>query len=197
MLGEYNVHSLFTRVNSIDTYRSFRSLLNFTPKQTRYIAIGLLLLMCSGIRIWFWYTTHLTFEDALITFRYAENIASGNGFVYNANERVLGTTTPLWTLILAGAKFAGADLFSASKMLGILLDAATCLLMIAIMSPLGRTHCSSLCNILCNLPCNYSCHNLRNGNISSPLRNVSHAPGIRAKKYILWNRSGAYNLNKN
>jgi hypothetical protein len=41
------------------------------------------------------------FEDALITFRYADNIARGLGFVYNPGERVLGATTPLWTLINA------------------------------------------------------------------------------------------------
>ncbi len=40
-------------------------------------------------------------DDAMITFRYAENLASGLGFVYNAGEHVLGTTSPLWTLILA------------------------------------------------------------------------------------------------
>lgn len=37
----------------------------------------------------------------MITFRYAENLASGQGFVYNPGERVLGTTTPLLTLLLA------------------------------------------------------------------------------------------------
>ncbi len=40
-------------------------------------------------------------DDAMITFRYAENLAAGLGFVYNAGEHVLGTTSPLWTLILA------------------------------------------------------------------------------------------------
>lgn len=42
------------------------------------------------------------FDDAYITFRYARNISLGQGFVYNLGERVLGTTTPLFTLILAG-----------------------------------------------------------------------------------------------
>jgi len=41
------------------------------------------------------------FDDAFITFRYARNIAEGLGFVYNTGERVLGTTTPLFTLFLA------------------------------------------------------------------------------------------------
>lgn len=40
-------------------------------------------------------------DDAYITFRYARNLITGQGFVYNAGERVLGTTTPLYTLLLA------------------------------------------------------------------------------------------------
>jgi hypothetical protein len=46
--------------------------------------------------------TRLSLEDALITFRYARNLTDGNGFVYNVGERVLGTTTPLLTLLLGG-----------------------------------------------------------------------------------------------
>jgi len=40
-------------------------------------------------------------DDAFITFRYARNIVHGVGFVYNTGERVLGTTTPLYTLWMA------------------------------------------------------------------------------------------------
>jgi hypothetical protein len=46
--------------------------------------------------------TGICLEDALITYRYAENLAGGVGFVFNEGERVLGTTTPLQTLMLAG-----------------------------------------------------------------------------------------------
>ncbi|MCK5783757.1 MAG: hypothetical protein KAH06_04880, partial [Desulfobacterales bacterium] len=62
-----------------------------------------------SIVVWFffWKYTDICLEDALITYRYAENIATGNGFVYNFGERVLGTTTPLYTLLLA----AGAWIF--------------------------------------------------------------------------------------
>ncbi len=40
-------------------------------------------------------------DDAFITFRYARNLAEGLGFVYNVGERVLGTTTPLYAVLLA------------------------------------------------------------------------------------------------
>lgn len=43
-----------------------------------------------------------TVDDAYITFRYAQNLVDGRGPVYNTGQRVLGTTTPLYTLILSG-----------------------------------------------------------------------------------------------
>lgn len=42
------------------------------------------------------------YDDPFITYRYAQNVAQGNGMVYNMGERVLSTTTPLFTLLLAG-----------------------------------------------------------------------------------------------
>lgn len=43
-----------------------------------------------------------TIDDAFITFRYSRNIVEGQGFVYNPGVRTLGTTTPLYTLLMAG-----------------------------------------------------------------------------------------------
>jgi hypothetical protein len=39
-------------------------------------------------------------DDPLITLTYAKNIAAGNGFVFNQGEAVLGTTTPLFALLI-------------------------------------------------------------------------------------------------
>ncbi|HET9481188.1 MAG TPA: hypothetical protein VFP98_05475, partial [Candidatus Polarisedimenticolia bacterium] len=75
----------------------------------RAFSAGILL---AGIAVWtgFRAYTRITLEDALITFRYAANLAEGLGFVYNAGERVLGTTTPLFTLLLGGiGALAGPD----------------------------------------------------------------------------------------
>lgn len=51
--------------------------------------------------------TGIVLEDAFITFRYARNLAAGEGIVFNPGDRVLGTTTPLLTLALGalGALF--------------------------------------------------------------------------------------------
>lgn len=42
-----------------------------------------------------------TIDDAFITFRYARNLVEGHGFVYNPGVRTLGTTTPVYTLLMA------------------------------------------------------------------------------------------------
>ena len=41
-------------------------------------------------------------DDPLITLTYAKNIAAGNGFVFNQGDPVLGTTTPLFALVVGG-----------------------------------------------------------------------------------------------
>ncbi len=51
-----------------------------------------------------------TVDDAFITFRYSRNIVEGHGFVYNPGTRTLGTTTPLFTLLMAGVSWiTGSD----------------------------------------------------------------------------------------
>jgi hypothetical protein len=44
---------------------------------------------------------HVLLDDALISMRYAHNLASGQGLVWNAHERVEGFSNPLWTLLMA------------------------------------------------------------------------------------------------
>jgi len=68
------------------------------------------------------------YDDAFISFRYAENLANGEGLVYNVGERVEGYTNFLWTLILAGAIELGADPLIVAKVLGVLFAVATMLL---------------------------------------------------------------------
>lgn len=67
--------------------------------------------------VWIVYTNY-TEEDAFITFRFARQLAKGNGFVFNVGEPIYGTTTPLLTLLLSiwyklapGNMVLGARLF--------------------------------------------------------------------------------------
>ena len=54
-------------------------------------------------RLLFQFATGFVADDAFITFRYAQNLADGLGFVYNEGEQVLGTSTPMFTFVLAFA----------------------------------------------------------------------------------------------
>mgnify|MGYP005849923861 CR=1 FL=1 len=58
------------------------------------------------------------YDDPYITYRYARNIAGGDGFVYNPGERVLSTTTPLFALLLAGLSFFTQALPQAAIFIG-------------------------------------------------------------------------------
>ena len=84
---------------------------------------------------WLLHELHARFaldtDDAYITYRYARNIAGGQGFVYNPGERVLGTTTPLYTLMLAAAGRAGIEIPRASGLLNCIFGACTVALIFA------------------------------------------------------------------
>ncbi len=47
--------------------------------------------------------TGIAYDDAWITYRYAYNLATGEGFVYNHGERFLGTSAPGYAVLLAAA----------------------------------------------------------------------------------------------
>ncbi|MGW4482828.1 hypothetical protein ACWEOE_03215 [Amycolatopsis sp. NPDC004368] len=59
-------------------------------------------------------------EDALVTFRYAQNIADGNGPVFNPGDRNEGYANFLWLVVIAlpGAAF-GADIPTSAVVLGV------------------------------------------------------------------------------
>jgi len=66
-----------------------------------------------------------------MTLRYSANIAAGNGFVYNVGERVLGTTTPLFALMVAAGVKVGLPCIGFAKALGVLSDGALCVVVAA------------------------------------------------------------------
>lgn len=75
------------------------------------------------------------YDDPFITYRYADNLARGLGFVYNPGERLLSTTSPLFALLLAALKALGGEVHSAATLIGVLSAAAGGLCLWA----LGRT----------------------------------------------------------
>jgi hypothetical protein len=76
-------------------------------------------------------------DDAYITFRYAENLAAGRGFVFNADP-LLGATAPLYTLLLAALRAAGLAPTLAAFAIGVLAAAAAPVLLWRIGIAAGR-----------------------------------------------------------
>jgi len=63
-------------------------------------------------------------DDAYISFRYARNLAEGEGLVWNPGERVEGYTNFLWVLLASAAIRVGTDPASVAHAVGILSGAA-------------------------------------------------------------------------
>ena len=57
-------------------------------------------------------------DDPYITYRYAENLYAGRGFVYNPGDPTLSTTTPFFALMLAGVRVFWSNLPHAANLIG-------------------------------------------------------------------------------
>jgi hypothetical protein len=66
-------------------------------------------------------------DDSWIHLRFARNLAEGAGFSYNPGVPVSGSTAPLWTVLLAGAFWLGADGLASAKAVGVALAAGVVL----------------------------------------------------------------------
>jgi arabinofuranosyltransferase len=60
-------------------------------------------------------------DDAYIVFRYAHNLAEGEGLVFNPGERVEGYTSLLWTLAMALPEFLSIPTYQFATWLGLVL----------------------------------------------------------------------------
>ena len=78
-------------------------------------------------------------DDTFIFLRYAENLATGQGLVYNVGERVYGITSPLWTILLAAAGAIGLDMLAFAKVAGAVFGAACIVLAQAIARRIGHS----------------------------------------------------------
>ncbi len=70
------------------------------------------------------------YDDALITLRYARNLASGLGLVYNPGEVFLGTSSPLYAALMALPAALGLDPIWSAVLFNLGCDAAIALLLL-------------------------------------------------------------------
>ncbi len=86
-------------------------------KSSRWcLILGAYVLIVTFI-IWFGFSSW-AYDDPFITFRYADNLRMGLGFVYNPGERVLSTTTPFYTLLLGALGAVWDDIPRLSNLIG-------------------------------------------------------------------------------
>jgi hypothetical protein len=79
---------------------------------------------------------HIT-DDAFITMRYSRNLSASGAMSYNPPDAVLGTSTPLWTWVLAAGEIAGARPETTAVAAATLADVASILVILT--SPAGST----------------------------------------------------------
>ncbi|MCO5189488.1 MAG: hypothetical protein M9918_14980 [Anaerolineae bacterium] len=73
------------------------------------------------------------YDDAFITYRYAANLRDGLGLVYNPGEWVLGTTAPLYALLLGMLGKTGVMLPTLGHVIGVAAWAVTALFAAALL----------------------------------------------------------------
>ena len=82
--------------------------------------------MAISALLFLWSNAIVDIDDAPISYRYAQNLADGKGFVYNEGEYIQGTTTPLYAMTLAVLhKLSSLDIASLSNFLGLLFSIGT------------------------------------------------------------------------
>ena len=81
-------------------------------------ALGIVAVGLTLGQLGFYFTR--TVDDLFISLRYAENLAYGNGLVYDLGERVEGFSSPLWVVLQAVGVRLGLDGVTATKLLGLL-----------------------------------------------------------------------------
>ncbi len=84
----------------------------------QYIILAVAIILFAVMSAFFW---DYSIDDSFITFKYAENFADGNGFVFNVGDNpVEGFSNLLWLFILAGFYLIGFSIPLTAKILGLL-----------------------------------------------------------------------------
>jgi hypothetical protein len=93
-------------------------------------------------------------DDAFTTFRYASNLVEGHGFTYNPGEVCLGTSAPLFAILLAGAgSLVGVGAIPGVALaLGILADALSLVMLWQLLGSSSRAIQFVTCSLFALFP---------------------------------------------
>jgi hypothetical protein len=112
------------------------------PDKKKWIGLGAILAVALLLRLAWLLFTNFTAEDAFITFRFAQQISLGNGFAYNPGAPIYGTTTPLFTLLLAAwsCLFSPSSLIFGARLLDLLASLASLFILSVLLARWGLPH---------------------------------------------------------
>jgi hypothetical protein len=134
------------------------------------VPFPLLSLATLGIcRLWANYLFAI-FDDALITFRYADNLCKGKGLVYNLGDWVLGTTAPLYSLILSSMCMVNVTIEYSSMFIGVISDLTIGVLVFKVISQIFSDRAGTIFLLLFSL---------------SPTLNLICASGMESSLFLL------------
>jgi hypothetical protein len=106
----------------------------------KYSSLAVFILLLLGSRLFLFDFTSYIADDAFITYRYAENLSSGHGFVYNVGEKVQGTSSPLFTIVLAtiASVIQPSEIPAVSRLIALLADGISLIVLWCLLSSWGE-----------------------------------------------------------
>lgn len=155
--------SAFLIQQLIKNKQSKDKIMKFWKSRKFILSFTIVLLICLA-----WMNRFMQ-DDALISFRYAENFANGNGLVWNQGERVEGYTNFLWTLIISIPIYLGLDPTVSSFIIGITLFLFSLILSYRISWLIFRSESISLLSIIL-LGTNYTFSSYATGGLETQLQ---------------------------
>jgi arabinofuranosyltransferase len=121
-----------------------------------YIQRNLAFIVLASICVLFMGVVHIVTQwrvlDALITFRFAENMAQGVGLVFNEGERVSGNTSLLYSVLLGMLRQSGIDTFRIATVLNLALYALSIVLMFKLAKPTAPSQAITIAVSVCFFP---------------------------------------------
>lgn len=79
--------------------KKIRTLWEISIREYSIEMVAAVLTLLAGLTVYVFSALRFPNDDQFILFRYIDLIAGGQGFVYNLGDKVLGSTTPLFTLV--------------------------------------------------------------------------------------------------
>lgn len=102
-------------------------------RNARVVAVLLPVLVLSAVRMFLAPRDPVfPLDDAYIHLTYARNLAGTGTFCFNPGEASLGTSSPLWVLLIAPIYWIGCDVYRAIQVLNLILFLGLCLLVVRV-----------------------------------------------------------------